>query len=624
MVRNNFSEGEKSILTGDVSTTEQSNIYNLMTSLLEQNKNKERKDGGNTYSITKLNNNEIKGIFASGETKEVSQVQRFDVTERLRTLKEHCLEREALNEQKIMQEIGSWNMETVEVTHLANRDLHYDAAARDFPVADVLDFPVLAQDFTSLMQNKTAAPEQFYRVLQSLQAEPAAIAKFEEYYQQKSGIALKEDLQRRFQGPEDRSRLNYALQLLQPQSLRRDQKLPFLQQQISIQQNTSRLYKSIELIHQALQDKNPEAFYQETTHLHRNTDLLLALSDTYQKKYPTEAPLYKRVQETFSGNALDYAQYLLGDQKLEKKSLTQYEAMQLAKAMAQLTFKPFHGERVPIPYDHPDGCYIRAHTMSQVFKELGYTAEKVYFFSYDFDAKGHRQARLNNQQKMEQGQEYRKVTTWLYHTAVTIPVELSRHQTQSGTLRLVFDPDFSDRPLPIKQEAAKISADQTVQQLSWNSYRTKLEMEQRQDPARQQLYPSEHIYAVTAHRNYYDFPTLGDIQQDRSKLTSVPDQEAGLDHRNNLSQYTRHAEIISLQRRLHEQISELKSKQDTQSLLEKLEKLEDADSTLMAQANDVFPGLFLNLKSKLDNDLATILSPDTKENFADLLVNYLM
>lgn len=472
-----------------------------------------------------------------------------------------------------------------EKTSLAQaKDVHtlYDNAARSFPIADVLDFRRLSHELQTAKN-----PEDVYHVLHSLQREPSAISTLDTLYQQQHrGSTLENYIHSRFKRAEDKPRLEHALHLINKteQSKRPVREIPFYYEQVKRNQSHTRFQRMSQNIHDALQEKNAEKIYATLTPLQRNTELLQKLGETYTKEFPHQPPLQEHIKQKLEGSSRDYALYLIGDQKREQTVLTPNEAMRIARAASHLTFKSTHGERVPVPFDYyPDGCYARAHAMSQSLKEAGYASEKIYAVAYHFDEHGNKQSHLSNGGG----------GSWNYHTAICIRIK-DNDQKSDGE-RYVIDPTVSSRPQLIKDWLAAFSDSASFRQLSLPDFQVKLEMEARKDPDLARNFPSDQTYVLITNRNYYELPTIHDGAEERSQERPIPDQDAATDHEKKKSQQTRHADIMSLHSMVNNAVTGIHSHDDAQQFLQTLGQ---TDEVIMAGCQYAYPDVFRAMQKR--------------------------
>lgn len=98
-------------------------------------------------------------------------------------------------------------------------------------------------------------------------------------------------------------------------------------------------------IHQALHPSDgkspqPETVHEALTPFQRNTKLLSKLSDKYKQEFSKLNDEYQQefqtdlkvdIEQNLTGNSLKYALYLIGDQEMETKVISQDELMPLLR-----------------------------------------------------------------------------------------------------------------------------------------------------------------------------------------------------------------------------------------------------------------------------------------------------
>jgi len=421
------------------------------------------------------------------------------------------------------RKVDQWRLEEIDIERIQRATF-----ARDFSVTSVLDFKQLAKDFQHALIE--GSPEEIFHVLYFLQREQKAINKLNEVYLDEYDQPLESAINDHLcnsqdPNPRDNARREYARQLINKGKSEAEQF-------IAPGPPTEREYGSvIERIYQALHPRvgepKPENVYAILTSFERNTGLLCELNGWYNDTFETDLKTDIENSLEKDPKAKDYALFLLGDQAMEKKEISEYEAMRLSAAIfpgdrpdrCGHTFDRGDGMRIPVPYDHPlGGCQDRAHIMAQALKEMGYASEKIYTQSMRLDEDGQKKTDLHVRTNL--AHDGHQIVEWDYHVAPCVWIK-----PKSGNKELfVLDPSLSTRPLTPKNWMSKMGK-ASYALITFDEYQAKLTEEYHKNPRAEDLSPAGQTYVFTASRNWYGLPGLDHIEE-ALDYTAVPDQYA--------------------------------------------------------------------------------------------------
>jgi Domain of unknown function (DUF4157)/Glutaminase len=412
-------------------------------------------------------------------------------------------------------------------------------------VADILDYERLAaqihQAIAGLgsLQNEPAPiarlvqiqqavddyQEAVYRALQSLQREPAALERLQQTYRTKYGETLEDAIRGDFGG----SALEYALQLLNMGTSSSAQAIG------SAPVSAPDFQTAAWRIHQALEglETDKEAIYAVLTPLQRDTYLIEQLSSTYNDLYNED--LRSRIVDGMSGSELDYALYLMGEQRMETTDISMDEARRLFDALSHATFEiPGTGIREPVPFHYPaDGCYDRAYVMTNILTQMGYASEKVFAVSIvpGEDISGLSVPTPYAPDVKSPGQQPK--VKWLYHVAPVIRVRgtPTPGQQEAPSVEMVLDPSLFDRPVTISEWTGRMSTG-TFTRLRMDQLLAELHKSQRLE----EEYPVNKRLVFTTERNVYNPPSL---------LFALP-TPSEIERRSSILAEAQHAEALFL------------------------------------------------------------------------------
>ncbi len=307
-------------------------------------------------------------------------------------------------------------------------------------VADVLDYERLAREIHEATEGWGTDEERVYGALQRLQRNPVAITRLEQEYVARYGRDLEEVIRDEFSGEE----LEYTLQLIGRGSAVSTQRVE------TIPANNAQWQAAARRLRAAMEGlgTDEEGVFAVLTPFSRNATLLNQLQMVYAALYNGES-LHDQIVEEMSGSELDYALYLLGEERMETAEVGMAEATRLFTALARVTFTDQWGVPIQVPFHYPvDGCYDRAHVMENVMTEMGYRVEKVFAVS-------RKQVGLAVSGGLNVETEYGPDTfgpgtpavKWWYHVAPIIRVRLNSATVQE----MVMDPSILPAPSPIDQ-----------------------------------------------------------------------------------------------------------------------------------------------------------------------------
>lgn len=196
-----------------------------------------------------------------------------------------------------------------------------------------------------------------------------------------------------------------------------------------------------------------EAIYAALEPYSRNLTAIHAIMDAYQATHGEN--MRDRLEDELSGTELEYALHLMGDQAMvanvEIQNVTVAEANELFAQLSTLNFWTDEGVEAPIPFHYPpDGCYARAHMMSQHLTSLGYSNEKV--FAVSTKAGGLNVATDN---APDAGPGVVPSVTWWYHVAPIVNVTMA----DGSVVQHVMDPSMTSGPVPISTWTGMMRAD---------------------------------------------------------------------------------------------------------------------------------------------------------------------
>ena len=131
--------------------------------------------------------------------------------------------------------------------------------------------------------------------------------------------------------------------------------------------------------------------------------------------------------------------------RAETTEVTDEVAARLYVEMAQSTFTTQTGGRAPIPFHYPvDGCYARAHSMSDLLTEKGYASEKVFAVSRATAPGGGLRVPTPFGGDVAAGGE--PAVRWWYHVAPIIKVR----DDNGNLVEKVLDPSIAPGPVTIE------------------------------------------------------------------------------------------------------------------------------------------------------------------------------
>ena len=128
----------------------------------------------------------------------------------------------------------------------------------------------------------------------------------------------------------------------------------------------------------------------------------------------------------------------------QKDSAPDVESEAISEEQAQQLFNDMAAQK-DIAFKYPnDGCYARAHLMSERMQEQGITPGKVWnYASANFDPTNGTSLRVNTKYDYED----KGYVEWGYHVAPTVKVQRS-----DGTVEdMVIDPSLFDKPVTIAE-----------------------------------------------------------------------------------------------------------------------------------------------------------------------------
>lgn len=357
---------------------------------------------------------------------------------------------------------------------------HVFRRVADIDVAGILDYERLARQIHDAIAGLGTDEEAVYSALQRLQREPVAISQLEAVYSNRYGESLEQAIRGDFSGTE----LEYALQLI-------NRGRPIAAQAIaSVPSNMVEFQASARRLHEAVEGwgTDEEAINAVLTPLHRNLALIRQLSTAYQDLYRED--LRGRIVDEMSGSELDFALYLLGEERMETTNISMAEATRLFNALSRSTFLTSTGTEAPVPFHFPpDGCYDRAHVMATILTQMGYASEKV--FAVSRASSGGAGLRVATEYAEDVPPGMQPEVAWWYHVAPVIRVSAG---AQGGTNEMVLDPSMMDRPVPIVEWTGRMNSS-TFSRLTLSQ----LESELRAHPD----YPRNRPLTYTASRHTY-------------------------------------------------------------------------------------------------------------------------
>jgi hypothetical protein len=397
------------------------------------------------------------------------------------------------------------------VTHILPESQRF---IRDFAVGDVLDMKNVAQTF-----HDAKKPEEIYRALHPLHAEHDAVQKFEAEYKKLYPKSLDRDIKKRLNPNQQR----HAFALLGRETHAEDplsSKVPIVEKDFdTLAQNLHN-----ELCDNRQGEVNVENVYRLLTPLQRNTELLSKLDDSYRRRHNLN--LREHLQTKLQGSAGDYSQYLLGDSKMEQKTISRYEAKQLTKALSHMTFPKDDGGRSFVPFQHPDnGCEDRAHLMGQALKEIGIASDKIFIAAYtpNNHLEGLRfPTTLAKDSRI--GKPDRENIEWGYHVAICIRVrEESGLGTGTKTAERVIDPGVAARPG--REHKSLFTTDEWVGSVDSDHREIRYIKNQNElrDAMREEYMKG--VYVFSAPRSMYALP-LSPLHLDAIDNETLPDKFA--------------------------------------------------------------------------------------------------
>lgn len=189
-----------------------------------------------------------------------------------------------------------------------------------------------------------------------------------------------------------------------------------------------------------------------------------------------------RVRVT-TGPALDAAGWThraaLADRP-ETTEITPATALVLFREMAAARFVDDRGTDTPVPFHYPiDGCYFRAHRMSQLLTEKGYASERVFAVTnVDPECANYR---LAPESRYAGDREAPRVTWW-YHVAPVIRVRVP----ERGLVEMVLDPSLAGGPITI-DEWTRLMNPEPFERLTLDELRARVQESGGRFPADQRL-----------------------------------------------------------------------------------------------------------------------------------------
>jgi hypothetical protein len=247
---------------------------------------------------------------------------------------------------------------------------------QDFSVDSILDFDRQASDLHTHLTN--GQTNEALVSLYQLQHEKSAVDKLESAFQKTYHTDLETALTEHF--GHNTPLLEYSRQLIGKGEKTSELAITHVPK---TPEDFSNLVKRIHHTLNTTEEFIPEKLFAALTPLRRNTDLLVETTRCYAKKFDNDL-IAAMKERPGTGEAADFAGFLLGEKKLEKKFFTEKEADHLSAAFSQQSFEYGLAQNKPtpeyakVPYDYPDnGCHYRSFIMSQSMKEMGFASEQV-------------------------------------------------------------------------------------------------------------------------------------------------------------------------------------------------------------------------------------------------------
>jgi len=409
---------------------------------------------------------------------------------------------------------------------------------RDCTVASVRNFKELAHNLHRALE-PGEPPERAYRVLYFLLREQEAIEKLNDAFKKKDkgDRSLETALTERFGN--GTPQLKFALQLIRKEDAGTDQ---------TINRGPKSEEECIALskrIHDALTHRDFETVYAVLTPFQRNTELLCRLNGWYnQYKIGLQADgtgLQADMKKYLVGDPLKFALFLIGDRAMETKVVSSLsEAERLAKVASQQTFERNDGVRVPVPHQEVDeGCFGRAHIITQAFKELGYASEKIYAHSLRFNKRKQKVADLHLRTDLARDSSTPSDPPAItYHTACCIWVRTRSGKIERRVVDPVLDPDNPDRQWTVEEWMEKLGkGPDSYKFVTFEEWQRKMEKEckkySKSPETARDRFPADQAYVFTTSRNYTSLPHPNTIKE-ISKFKDIPDQYSNLRYNNHI------------------------------------------------------------------------------------------
>jgi hypothetical protein len=177
-------------------------------------------------------------------------------------------------------------------------------------------------------------------------------------------------------------------------------------------------------------------------------------------------------------NAVGWLHRAVLADRAETTEITPATAQVLFRELAAARFTDERGSDTPVPFHYPiDGCYFRAHRMSQLLTEKGYASERVFAVS-NFDPEC---VNLRPRSRYAGDREAPHVTWW-YHVAPIIRVRVPNR----GLVETVLDPSLSGGPITV-DEWTRLMNPEPFERLTLEQLRARVAEHGGRFPADQRL-----------------------------------------------------------------------------------------------------------------------------------------
>lgn len=180
---------------------------------------------------------------------------------------------------------------------------------------------------------------------------------------------------------------------------------------------------------------------------------------------------------------------------IRKSALTKYvesstEMESIFQSMQQASFVNTRGENASLPYHYPpDGCYARAHFLSDLLTSMGYKNDKVFLISA---VQGLKAQTAYGEDLADYGEK--PAVSWWYHVAPIV------YAHDGSDTPYVLDPSLADAPLTIPEWNAKMGVGQ-VREMNYTDLVNELDAQKK--------YPSDPI-EVKTQKGIYTPPSATD------------------------------------------------------------------------------------------------------------------